>query len=90
MITIWLSIIIDLIVTFGTTNGTIFFAIVLATFYGLSTISIFSIQESFSIIVPTSKYNWFSTFVYCYSEISLLPILAYFGKLHIHEVFEVL
>jgi len=89
MITIWLSIIIDVIVTFGTTNGTIFSVLVFVTFYGLSTIEIFSIHEPFSVIVPTSKYNWFSTFVYCYPEISLLPILTYFGNLQIPEIFEV-
>jgi hypothetical protein len=74
------------IVTFGITNGIIFSVTVLATFYGLSAIDIFSIQEPFSIIVLTSKYNWFSTFVYYYSEISLLLILTYFGKLQIPEV----
>jgi hypothetical protein len=90
MIAIWLSITIDVIAIFGTTNGTIFSMNVLVTFCGLSTIDIFLTQEPFPIIVPTSKYNWFSTFVYCYPEISLLPKLAYFGKLHIPKVFEVL
>jgi hypothetical protein len=81
MITIWLSITIVVIATFGTTNDTIYSVNVLVTFCGLSTIDIFLIEEPFSVIVPTSKYNWFSTFVYCYLKISLLPILAYFGKL---------
>jgi hypothetical protein len=53
---------------------------VLATFCDLFAIDIFSTQEPFSVIVPTSKYKWFSTFIYCYPEISVFPILAYFGE----------
>jgi hypothetical protein len=53
MIAIRLSIIIDVIATFGITNGTILSMNVLATFCGLSAIEIFPTQEPFLVIVPT-------------------------------------
>jgi hypothetical protein len=45
-----------------------FFVIVLVTICGLLGFifsrDIYSIHEQFLVIVPSSKYNWFPTFVY--------------------------